>query len=109
MNGPSMRSTLPMRLPASATSARATATGSAHAKAILLGEHAAVYGAPALAVPLHGLGVKAEVTPAEGIHLGSELFTGPDADAPARLWPVLTAVRAYLDPLPAQDDATVRI
>ncbi|WP_221360443.1 mevalonate kinase [Streptomyces beigongshangae] len=32
-----------------------TASGTAHAKAILLGEHAAVYGAPALAVPLPGL------------------------------------------------------
>src|SRR5699024_9761548 len=62
-----------------------------------------------LAVPLHGLGVQAEVTPAEGIHLGSELFTGPAADAPARLWAVLTAARAALDRQPALDGGTVRI
>lgn len=37
-------------------------TGTAHAKAILLGEHAAVYGAPALAVPLTALTCRATVT-----------------------------------------------
>ena len=84
-------------------------TGGAHAKAILLGEHAAVYGAPALAIPLHGLGVAAQAAPAEGVHLESELYTGAASDAPARLWPVLTAVRAALDQQDAVAGATVRI
>ena len=84
-------------------------SGGAHAKAILLGEHAAVYGAPALAIPLHGLGVAAQATPAEGIQLESELFSGPANDAPARLWPVLTAVRAALDQQVAVTGTTVRI
>ncbi|MFB9367388.1 mevalonate kinase [Kitasatospora albolonga] len=44
----------------------ARAQGSAHAKAILLGEHAAVYGAPALAVPLPALTCRAEVTARHG-------------------------------------------
>ncbi|WP_277050936.1 mevalonate kinase [Ruania albidiflava] len=86
-----------------------TGAGAAHAKAILLGEHAAVYGAPALALPVHGLGVHADVAPAEAILLGSELFTGPAAEAPARLWPVLTAVRAALDHQPSLSGARVQI
>ncbi|MFE6721783.1 mevalonate kinase [Streptomyces albidoflavus] len=39
--------------------ARSIGTGSAHAKAILLGEHAVVYGAPALALPVPQLTVTA--------------------------------------------------
>lgn len=39
--------------------ARCIGTGSAHAKAILLGEHAVVYGAPALALPVPQLTVMA--------------------------------------------------
>ncbi|MFE5853489.1 mevalonate kinase [Streptomyces sp. NPDC056500] len=45
------------------TATAATGRGSAHAKAILLGEHAAVYGAPALAVPLPQVACRATATP----------------------------------------------
>ncbi|MFF1697877.1 mevalonate kinase [Streptomyces sp. NPDC058257] len=38
-----------------------TGTGVAHGKVILLGEHAAVYGAPTVAVPVPGLGCRARV------------------------------------------------
>src|SRR5699024_10664346 len=86
-----------------------TGAGTAHAKAILLGEQAAVYGAPALAIPVHGLGVHADVAPGDAILLGSELFTGTAAEAPARLWPVLTAVRAALDHQPSLSGARVQI
>lgn len=99
----------PTRARGSSVHPSGSGTGDAHAKAILLGEHAAVYGAPALAIPLHGLGVRAHAAAADGIHLDSELFTGPASDAPARLWPVLTAIRTALDQQHATTGAHVRI
>lgn len=44
----------------------ARGSGQAHAKAILLGEHAAVYGSPAIAVPVGSLTVTALAVPATG-------------------------------------------
>lgn len=104
-----MTSTLPIRLPlsgeapgghrsrVSAPGAHPQFEGSAHAKAILFGEHAVVYGAPAIAVPIHELEAEARVESAdEGIRIESELFSGEVAAAPARLQPVVTAIRAAL-------------
>ena len=73
-------------------------TGSAHAKAILLGEHAVVYGGPAIAVPLHQLEVQADLRPTPGgeLRIESELFAGTAPSAPERMRPVITAVQAAL-------------
>ena len=72
-----------------------TGRGVAHAKSILLGEHAVVYGAPAIAIPIHELETLATVTPSSGPGmLDSDLFTGPLDTAPERLRPVLTALLA---------------
>ncbi|MGW7094884.1 mevalonate kinase [Streptomyces sp. NPDC054874] len=54
---------LPQGQPPGLEKRPASGTGLAHAKAILLGEHAAVYGAPALAVPLPTVTCRATVTP----------------------------------------------
>ena len=72
-----------------------TGHGAAHAKSILLGEHAVVYGAPAIAIPIHELETIATVTAATGRGtLDSDLYTGPLDAAPERLRPVLTALLA---------------
>lgn len=73
--------------------------GAAHAKAILFGEHAVVYGAPAIAIPVDSLTAQATIErggPA-GLRIASSLYTGPVDGAPARLTPVVTAIRASLE------------
>jgi len=105
-----MTTTLPIRLPhdgetagsihaqglrTSTTSLRGE--GSAHAKAILFGEHAVVYGAPAITIPIHELEAKVRVESApSGVRIESELFSGDAAVAPANLLPVITAINAAL-------------
>lgn len=117
-----MTSTLPIRLPhggeaTGSTRARVPAPGaqlpqfegSAHAKAILFGEHAVVYGAPAIAVPIHELEAEARVeTAAEGIRIESKLFSGDSSAAPKQLQPVVAAIRAALRHC-NQADAAVRV
>lgn len=80
--------------------------GAAHAKAILFGEHAVVYGAPAIAVPLHQLEVDAAMraTPMGELRIESELFAGTAQTAPEVLRPVITAVRAALKGTGAGND-----
>ena len=59
-------------------------TGRAHAKVILLGEHAVVYGAPALAIPLPQLTVTANIVRLGGgaAEPGEVSFTTSDAAPP---------------------------
>lgn len=78
----------------------ARGVGRAHAKAILLGEHAVVYGAPAIALPVRELVAEAHVTATDGaIQISSELHTGEAVTAPVHLRPLLTAVGASLERL----------
>lgn len=73
-------------------------TGRTHGKVILLGEHAVVHGAPAIAIPAHQLGVDSVAREASGAStLSSELYDSELDAAPARLQPVVTAVRAALE------------
>lgn len=75
-----------------------TSQGFAHAKAILFGEHAVVYGSPAVAVPLHGLGVQADIrrSPQQETRIESQLFSGTAQTAPEPMDPVVAGLTAAL-------------
>lgn len=67
--------------------------GSAHGKAILMGEHAVVYGAPAIALPLLDLQATASVRQGKRGFITSDLYTGPLGEAPKEMAPIMTALR----------------
>lgn len=68
-----------------------TGLGTAHAKAILIGEHAAVYGAPAMAIPVLDAVANAELTVGSSNTLETALYRGPVEGAPTGLTPVIVA------------------
>ncbi len=74
-----------------------SATGHAHAKAILLGEHSVVHGSAAIALPVPELGVEVEAQAANGPGtIESGLYRGALDAAPARLRPTVTAAQSVL-------------
>jgi mevalonate kinase len=92
--------------PGAAGTTSRTGRASSHGKTILIGEHAVVYGAPALVLPVLDATVAATVTPVsagDGHHLESTVHTGPLDLAPAAVMPTVTAVTATLDHFGATD------
>mgnify|MGYP004465402795 CR=1 FL=1 len=75
------------------------ATGTSHAKTILLGEHAVVYGEPAIAIPISSIRLRAQLTPRTDRQqlTTSAFYTGPLADATTtRFAGVATLIRQLL-------------
>lgn len=67
-------------------SSRKKAIGKAHSKLILIGEHAVVYGKPAIALPFPTLTVTCAIEEVDtGIYLESNLYKGPIDQIPERL------------------------
>lgn len=74
------------------------AVGRASAKTILFGEHAVVYGHPAIALPVRAIGVTASARRSSAPStLRSSLYHGRLDAAPARLAPTVAAVEAALE------------
>lgn len=73
------------------------ATGVAHSKLILVGEHAVVHGQPAIAVPFPLVGVESRVEKYPGsIYLDSSLYRGPVDSAPNSLAGVVHTIKQTL-------------
>lgn len=80
-----------------AIEAGAVATGSAHAKFILIGEHAVVYGRPAIGIPVPELGVNATARAVDGpLRLDTHEYSGLLESAPRSLDALGAAMRNTL-------------
>ncbi|MFT4136613.1 mevalonate kinase [Microbacterium sp.] len=89
---------MPSPAPSGSSTALRHGAFDAHGKAILLGEHAVVHGAPAIALPVAGLAVHVDADETAGPSLlDSALYRGPLEAAPAQLQPTVTAARAVLE------------
>ncbi|WP_217587121.1 mevalonate kinase [Lentibacillus saliphilus] len=78
-----------------------TATGTAHSKLILIGEHAVVHGQPAIAIPFPLVGVESVVEYVPGtVKLDSTFYHGPMKHAPESLHGIVNCISdtlKYLD------------
>ncbi|MUV38195.1 Mevalonate kinase [Lentibacillus sp. JNUCC-1] len=88
-----------------------TATGVAHSKLILIGEHAVVHGQPAIAIPFPLVGVEAVVEYVPGtVKIDSTFYYGPMYHAPENLQGIvncMTETMKYLG-IP-EEDLLIRI
>src|SRR5699024_9567657 len=87
------------------------ATGVAHSKLILVGEHAVVHGQPAIAIPFPLIGVESLVERIMGsVYLDSSLYQGPMELAPKSLAGIVKTIKHTLNLLQIPyEDLLIRI
>lgn len=87
------------------------ATGVAHSKLILVGEHAVVHGQPAIAIPFPLIGVESVVERMIGnVYLESSLYSGPMEAAPKALAGIVHTIKRTLQLLQIPyEDLMIRI
>ena len=87
------------------------ATGVAHSKLILVGEHAVVHGQPAIAIPFPLIGVESIVERVIGnVYLDSYLYTGPMESAQKSLAGIVHTIKQTLKILQIPyEDLLIRI
>jgi len=74
-----------------------TATGVAHSKLILVGEHAVVHGQPAISIPFPLIGVESVVERVPGgVYLDSSFYAGPMESAPKILTGIVHTIKQTL-------------
>lgn len=82
-----------------------TVIGSAHSKLILVGEHAVVYGEPAIALPFPEIEVKATIDQVDGpIRIDSSFYFGPLSSMPEKLEGLAICIKKTCEAL--DQDAT---
>lgn len=86
-----------------------TVIGCAHSKLILVGEHAVVYGEPAIALPFPKIEVKAAIDSIKGpIRIESGFYTGPLSSMPEKLSGISICIKKVCEEL-GQDASGFRI
>lgn len=84
------------------------ATGIAHGKIILMGEHAVVYNEPAIALPLKNLLLKAQIIPHSHLYIECDFYTGLISSMPELFKSLKTLIYTILTEI-NREDATFKL